>query len=77
MSVRPGIRKTGSPIAFVSGRSGLPQIYTMESDGTERPADDRSGMRGFSELVAKRAISRLLVDAQVRSRQSLDRTMFT
>jgi TolB protein len=27
-------RKTGSQIAFVSGRTGLPQIYTMESDGT-------------------------------------------
>jgi TolB protein len=27
-------RKTNSQIAFVSGRTGLPQIYTMESDGT-------------------------------------------
>ena len=27
-------RKTGSQIAFVSGRTGLPQIYTMEADGT-------------------------------------------
>ena len=27
-------RKTGAQIAFVSGRTGLPQIYTMEADGT-------------------------------------------
>jgi TolB protein len=27
-------RKTNSQIAFVSGRTGLPQIYTMEADGT-------------------------------------------
>jgi len=27
-------RKTNSQIAFVGGRTGLPQIYTMESDGT-------------------------------------------
>ena len=26
--------KTGAQIAWVSGRTGLPQIYTMESDGT-------------------------------------------
>ena len=26
--------KTGAQIAFVSGRTGLPQIYTMEGDGT-------------------------------------------
>jgi TolB protein len=26
--------KTGSQIAFVSGRTGLPQIYIMEADGT-------------------------------------------
>ena len=26
--------KTGAQIAFVSGRTGLPQIYTMETDGT-------------------------------------------
>ena len=27
-------RKTGAQIAWVSGRTGLPQVYTMESDGT-------------------------------------------
>jgi TolB protein len=27
-------RKTGAQIAWVSGRTGLPQIYTMEADGT-------------------------------------------
>jgi TolB protein len=27
-------RRTNSQIAFVSGRTGLPQIYTMEADGT-------------------------------------------
>jgi TolB protein len=27
-------RKTGAQIAFVSGRTGLPQIYTMDADGT-------------------------------------------
>ena len=27
-------RKTGGQIAWVSGRTGLPQVYTMESDGT-------------------------------------------
>jgi len=27
-------RKTGAQIAFVSGRTGLPQIYSMEADGT-------------------------------------------
>lgn len=27
-------RKTGTEIAFVSGRTGLPQIYTMGADGT-------------------------------------------
>jgi TolB protein len=27
-------RKTGSQIAWVSGRTGLPQVYTMGSDGT-------------------------------------------
>src|SRR5437868_629156 len=27
-------RKTGAQISFVSGRTGLPQIYTMEADGT-------------------------------------------
>ncbi len=26
--------KTGSQIAWISGRTGLPQLYTMESDGT-------------------------------------------
>src|SRR5258708_7141671 len=26
--------KTGAQIAFVSGRSGLPQVFTMEADGT-------------------------------------------
>lgn len=29
-------RKTNAQIAFVSGRTGLPQIYTMESDGTNQ-----------------------------------------
>ncbi|HUO26706.1 MAG TPA: Tol-Pal system beta propeller repeat protein TolB [Candidatus Aquilonibacter sp.] len=29
-------RKTGGQIAFVSGRTGLPQIYTMEADGTNQ-----------------------------------------
>jgi TolB protein len=29
-------RKTGSQIAFVSGSTGLPQIYTMEADGTNQ-----------------------------------------
>ena len=29
-------RKTGAQIAFVSGRTGLPQIYTMEADGTNQ-----------------------------------------
>src|SRR5712671_3975528 len=27
-------RKTGAQIAWVSGRTGLPQVYTMEADGT-------------------------------------------
>ena len=27
-------RKTNAQIAFVGGRTGLPQIYTMEADGT-------------------------------------------
>ena len=27
-------RKTGAQIAWVSGRTGLPQIYIMEADGT-------------------------------------------
>ena len=27
-------RKTGAQLAFVSGRTGLPQVYTMEADGT-------------------------------------------
>jgi TolB protein len=29
-------RKTNSQISFVSGRTGLPQIYTMEADGTNQ-----------------------------------------
>jgi TolB protein len=29
-------RKTNAQIAFVSGRTGLPQIYTMEADGTNQ-----------------------------------------
>ena len=29
-------RKTDAQIAFVSGRTGLPQIYTMEADGTNQ-----------------------------------------
>jgi TolB protein len=29
-------RKTGAQIAFVSGRTGLPQVYTMEADGTNQ-----------------------------------------
>jgi len=29
-------RKTGAQIAFVSGSTGLPQVYTMESDGTNQ-----------------------------------------
>jgi TolB protein len=29
-------RKTGAQIAFVSGSSGLPQVYTMEADGTNQ-----------------------------------------
>ena len=29
-------RKTGSQIAFVSGATGLPQVYTMEVDGTNQ-----------------------------------------
>ena len=29
-------RKTDSQIAFVSGRTGLPQIYTMGADGTNQ-----------------------------------------
>jgi len=29
-------RKTGSQIAFVSGDTGLPQVYTMEADGTNQ-----------------------------------------
>jgi len=29
-------RKTNGQISFVSGRTGLPQIYTMESDGTNQ-----------------------------------------
>jgi TolB protein len=29
-------RKTGSQIAFVSGSTGLPQVYTMEADGTNQ-----------------------------------------
>jgi len=29
-------RKTGAQIAFVSGRTGLPQVYTMEIDGTNQ-----------------------------------------
>ncbi len=29
-------RKTGAQIAFVSGRTGLPQIYTMGADGTSQ-----------------------------------------
>jgi TolB protein len=29
-------RKTNSQIAFVSGRTGLPQVYTMEADGTNQ-----------------------------------------
>jgi TolB protein len=29
-------RKTGAQLAFVSGRTGLPQIYTMEADGTNQ-----------------------------------------
>jgi TolB protein len=29
-------RKTGAQIAFVSGDTGLPQVYTMEADGTNQ-----------------------------------------
>ena len=29
-------RKTGAQIAFVSGSTGLPQVYTMEADGTNQ-----------------------------------------
>jgi TolB protein len=29
-------RKTGAQIAFVSGSTGLPQIYTLEADGTNQ-----------------------------------------
>lgn len=29
-------RKTGAQIAFVSGSTGLPQLYTMEADGTNQ-----------------------------------------
>jgi len=29
-------RKTNAQIAFVSGRTGLPQVYTMEADGTNQ-----------------------------------------
>jgi TolB protein len=29
-------RKTGAQIAFVSGTTGLPQVYTMEADGTNQ-----------------------------------------
>ena len=29
-------RKTGSQIAFVSGSTGLPQVYTVEADGTNQ-----------------------------------------
>lgn len=29
-------RKTGGQLAFVSGQTGLPQVYTMEADGTNQ-----------------------------------------
>ena len=29
-------RKTGAQIAFVSGSTGLPQVYTIEADGTNQ-----------------------------------------
>ena len=31
---RPGTARPAAQIAWVSGRTGLPQIYTMEADGT-------------------------------------------
>jgi len=59
-------RKTGAQIAFVSGSTGLPQVYTMEADGTNllrmtdqgyavsptgRPTDSSSPSPGFASTA--------------------------
>ncbi len=59
-------RKTNTQIAWVSGRTGLPQVYTMESDGTNVQRVTDQGYAVSPVLVTQRAISRGLLDAQIR-----------
>ena len=44
-------RKTGSQIAFVSGRSGLPQVYTWKPM-EQRPANDGPRLCCLAQLVS-------------------------
>ncbi len=59
--------KTNAQIAWVSGRTGLPQIYTMASDGTNVVAHDRPGLCSFAFVVAERTVSGLCLGTPLRT----------
>ncbi len=62
--------KTGAQIAWISGRTGLPQLYIMDDRRIRRAADDRRRLRHLTLLVARTAVPRLRLEPQVRPRRT-------
>jgi Tol biopolymer transport system component len=63
-------RKTGAQIAFVSGSTGLPQVYTMEADGTNQQRMTDQGYAVSPNWSPERPISHPRLDPQVWSRRA-------
>mgnify|MGYP003694139433 CR=1 FL=1 len=63
-------RKTGAQIAFVSGRTGLPQIYTMEADGTNVQRLTDQGYAVSPNWAPNGQFLDLFLDAQVWPRSA-------